>query len=199
MFTGLVQGIGTIRSINGSEESKRIEVEVSDRFTSVQIGASICCSGCCLSVVEKSKNSLFFDVSKETLNKTTIGSWEVTTRINLEPSLCFGDELGGHLLSGHVDTIAELLSIEKEGESHRLTIAIPEGYAHYIAPKGSIALDGISLTINEVEPTHFGINIIPHTWQVTTIGDLKPGDHFNLEVDLLARYVARMMDFKGGA
>ena len=198
MFTGLVQSIGTIRSIEGSQDGKCIEIEVSKGLTSVQIGASICCSGCCLSVVEKTKNSLFFDVSKETLNKTTIGSWEVRSRINLEPSLKFGDELGGHILYGHVDTIAELLSIEKEGESYRLTIGIPEGYAHYIAPKGSVALDGVSLTINEVESAHFGVNIIPHTWDVTTIADRKVGDKFNLEVDMLARYVARMMDFKGG-
>ncbi len=199
MFTGLVQDIGTIRSVNGNAESKRIEVEVSDRFTQVQIGASICCSGCCLSVVEKTKNSLFFDVSAETLNRTTIGSWAVMSRINLEPSLCFGDELGGHIVSGHIDKTAELLSIEKEGESYRLKIAIPEGYAHYIASKGSIALDGVSLTINEVDSAHFGVNIIPHTWTHTTIGDRKVGDQLNLEIDMLARYVARMMDIKDGA
>lgn len=199
MFTGLVQDIGTLRSINGDAKSKRIEVEVSDRFKVVQIGASICCSGCCLSVVEKTKNSLFFDVSAETLNRSTIGSWEVMTRINLEPSLCFGDELGGHIVSGHIDTTAELLALEKEGESYRLKISVPEGYEHYIASKGSIALDGVSLTINEVEQTHFGVNIIPHTWANTTIGDRKVGDYFNLEIDMLARYVARMMDIKDGA
>jgi len=196
MFTGLVQDIGTIRSVKGSAESKRIEVGVSDRFTSVQIGASICCSGCCLSVVEKTKNSLFFDVSAETLNKTTIGSWEVMSRINLETSLCMGDEMGGHIVSGHIDTPAELLALEKEGESYRLKIAIPEGYAHYFASKGSVALDGVSLTINEVDSAHFGVNIIPHTWTHTTIGDRKVGDFFNLEVDMLARYVARMVDIK---
>ncbi len=199
MFTGLVQDIGTLRSIKGNDNSKRIEVEVSDRFTSVQIGASICCSGCCLSVVEKTKNSLFFDVSAETLNKTTIGSWEVTTRINLETSLRMGDEMGGHIVSGHIDTTAELLSVEKQGESYRLEISIPEGYAHYIASKGSIALDGVSLTINEVNQAHFGVNIIPHTWANTTIGERKAGDRFNLEVDMLARYVARMMHLKEGA
>jgi len=199
MFTGLVQDIGTIRSINGNSESKRIEVEVSDRFSSVQMGASICCSGVCLSVVEKTKDSLFFDVSAETLNRTTIGSWDVMTRINLEPSLCFGDELGGHIVSGHIDTTTELLALEKEGDSYRLKIAIPDGYAHYFASKGSIAVDGVSLTINEVEQEHFGVNIIPHTWENTTIGDRKVGDKLNLEIDMLARYVARMMDFKEGA
>jgi riboflavin synthase len=199
MFTGLVQGIGTVRSINGDANSKRIEVEVSDRFTSAQIGASICCSGCCLSVVEKTKNSLFFDVSAETLNRTIIGSWSVTTRINLEPSLCFGDEMGGHIVSGHIDTTAEILALEKEGESYRLKVSIPEGYAHYIASKGSVALDGVSLTINEVEKTHFGVNIIPHTWNHTTIGNRKIGDRLNLEIDMLARYVARMMDIQEDA
>ena len=199
MFTGLVQDIGTIRSINGNSESKRIEVEVSDRFTQGQIGASICCSGVCLSVVEKTKDSLFFDVSAETLNRTTIGSWDVMTRINLEPSLCFGDELGGHIVSGHIDTTTEFLALEKEGDSYRLEIAIPEGYAHYFASKGSIAVDGVSLTINEVEQEHFGVNIIPHTWENTTIGDRKVDDKLNLEIDMLARYVARMMDYKEGA
>ncbi len=199
MFTGLVQDIGTIRSVSGNAESKRIEIGVSDRFTKVQIGTSICCSGCCLSVVEKTKDSLFFDVSAETLNRTTIGSWKVMTRVNLEPSLCPGDELGGHIVSGHIDATAKLVALEKQGDSYRMQIAIPKGYAHYIASKGSIALDGVSLTINEVEKTHFGVNIIPHTWENTTIGDRKIGDLFNLEIDMLARYVARMMDFKGDA
>ncbi|MCK5374819.1 MAG: riboflavin synthase [Alphaproteobacteria bacterium] len=198
MFTGLVQEMGTVRSVNGTQDSKRIEVEVSDRFMKVQIGASVCCSGCCLSVVEKSENCLFFDVSRETLDRTIIGSWDVMTRINLEPSLRMGDEMGGHIVSGHVDTTTKLLSIKKEGESRRLEIKIPESYAQYIASKGSVALDGISLTINEVEPTHFGINIIPHTWNNTTIGLRKVGDELNLEIDMLARYVARMMDVKEG-
>ena len=198
MFTGLVQEMGTVRSVNGTQDSKRIEVEVPDRFIKVQIGASVCCSGCCLSVVEKSENCLFFDVSRETLDRTIIGSWDVMTRINLEPSLRMGDEMGGHIVSGHVDTTTKLLSIKKEGESRRLEIKIPESYAQYIASKGSVALDGISLTINEVEPTHFGINIIPHTWNNTTIGLRKVGDELNLEIDMLARYVARMMDVKEG-
>lgn len=199
MFTGLVREIGIILSVEGTSHSKRIEVEASNRFTSSQTGASICCSGCCLTVTEKSKNSLFFDVSKETLNKTTIGSWIVGTRINLEPSLHFGDEVGGHLVSGHVDAMTEIIDIEKEGDSYRLKIAIPNAHEHFIASKGSVALDGISLTINEVEKTYFGINIIPHTWQVTTIGDRKPGDFMNIEIDMLARYVARMLDTGKGS
>lgn len=193
MFTGLVQDIGTIRSVKGNDLGKRIEIAVSHRFTSVHIGASICCSGCCLTVIEKSKSSLFFDASAETLNRTIIGSWAVNTRVNLEPSLRAGDEMGGHIVSGHVDTLTTLLGLKKEGESYRLEIEIPENHGQYIASKGSIALDGISLTINEAEPAHFGVNIIPHTWENTTLSDRKIGDKLNIEVDMLARYVERMM------
>ncbi len=196
MFTGLVQDIGVVKSIDKTSGDWRIEIETSFDLTPVQIGASICCSGCCLSVVEKSKTSFFVDVSAESLNKTMIGSWRVMTRVNLEPSLKLGDEMGGHIVSGHVDGVSEILSITKEGNSHRVSVKIPDGYDAFFAPKGSVTIDGTSLTVNEVESDHFGINIIPHTWSNTTLGERAVGDKVNIEIDMLARYVARMMGFK---
>lgn len=200
MFTGLVQGIGLIRGVDNSAGGSRIEVEIlTIDISKVQIGASVCCSGCCLSVVEKSEISLFFDVSRETLDKTIIGSWKAGSQINIEPSLKLGDEMGGHIVSGHVDTTTKIANISQDGDCWRIEIAIPDGFAHYIASKGSVAVDGISLTVNEVEQMHFGVNIIPHTWQNTSISDRKIGDKVNIEVDMLARYVARMMDLEKGA
>lgn len=199
MFTGLVQNIGVVKSIDKSSGDWRIEIETSLDLTSVQIGASICCSGCCLSVVEKSKTSFFVDVSAESLNKTMIGSWRVMTRINLEPSLKLGDEMGGHIVSGHVDGVSQILSITPEGDSHRVVVKIPEGYDQFFASKGSVTIDGISLTVNEVGADHFGVNIIPHTWSHTTLGDRNVGDKVNIEIDMLARYVARMMDVRNKA
>ncbi|MFP4464575.1 MAG: riboflavin synthase [Alphaproteobacteria bacterium] len=199
MFTGLVQEIGTVRSVNGGDKGKQIGIEMSNKvLVSTEIGASICCAGCCLSVTEKTKELLFFDVSAETLDKTALGAWGVGTRVNIEPSLRLGDEMGGHIVSGHVDTRAELSSIEKEGDSHRLTFFVPAEYMKYIAPKGSVAIDGISLTVNESEKTHFGVNIIPHTWKNTTISDRLIGDKLNLEVDTLARYVAHIIERRSG-
>lgn len=199
MFTGLVQGIGLIRGVDNSAGGSRIEVEIlTIDISKVQIGASVCCSGCCLSVVEKSETSIFFDVSRETLDKTIIGSWQAGSQINIEPSLKLGDEMGGHIVSGHVDTTTKIANISQDGDCWRIEIAIPDGFAHYIASKGSVAVDGISLTVNEVEQTHFGVNIIPHTWQNTSISDRKIGDKVNIEVDMLARYVARMMDIEKG-
>ncbi len=193
MFTGLVQDIGVIKSIDKSSGDWRIEVDVSLNVTSVQIGASVACSGCCLTVVDKSNSSLFFDVSEESLSKTIIGSWSVTTRINIEPSLKLGDEMGGHIVSGHVDCVSKIIAIEPEGDSHRIKIAIPEGFEQYFASKGSVTIDGVSLTVNEVEGDCFGVNIIPHTWEHTTLGDRQAGDQINIEIDMLARYVARML------
>lgn len=196
MFTGLIQDIGTIRNIDKNRGDWRIEIETNLPLEPVQIGASIACSGACLSVIEKSENTFKVDVSKESLDKTAIGAWRVMTRINIEPSLKLGDEIGGHLVSGHVDSVTEILDITPEGDSHRLKIKIPDKFAPYIAPKGSITLDGISLTVNEVESDYFGVNIIPHTWIQTTLGDRKAGDKLNLEIDTIARYVARQMQFR---
>lgn len=193
MFTGIITALGTIAKVDDTRGDKRFVIETPwdmDRFA---IGASIACSGCCLTVVEKTKNSFTVDVSKETLSKTSLGSWVVGSRVNLESSLKMGDELGGHIVSGHVDGLAEILSITREGDSHRVKIRVPQHLKKFVAPKGSVALNGVSLTVNEVDDDVFGINLIPHTWDVTTFGQNKVGDKLNFEVDLLARYVERIM------
>ncbi len=199
MFTGLIQDIGTIRAIDNTRGDVQFEIETNINLSKVKIGASICCSGCCLSVTEKTNNTFKVDVSKESLDKTNIGSWVIGTSINLEPSLKLGDEMGGHIVSGHIDTISEILSIEKEGDSHRINIALPKNFKGLIASKGSVTIDGISLTVNDVTQTHFGVNIIPHTWIHTTLSNRKIGDKVNIEIDMLARYVARMMEVKSYA
>lgn len=193
MFTGIITHIGTIARIDKDRGDWRVFIKTTMPARDVAKGASIACSGCCLTVVDKDADWLAFDVSAETLSKTVIGSWSEGTRVNLERSLKVGDELGGHIVSGHVDGLAVLQSITPEGDSRRLTIKVPDAFALYFAPKGSVALDGISLTVNEVEGAVFGVNIIPHTWTHTTLSDRKPGDALNMEVDLMARYVARQL------
>jgi riboflavin synthase len=193
MFTGIIQDIGSVRSID-KDGDWRIVLTTAMDISSTAIGASIACSGCCLTVVEKGADWFAVDVSAESLSKTIIGTWEEGTPVNLEPALRMGDELGGHIVSGHVDGLAELMEIKAEGDSHRLKIKAPSDLAHYIAEKGSVTLDGISLTVNEVEGDVFGINIIAHTWDNTTLGGATAGQHINIEIDMLARYVARMLD-----
>lgn len=193
MFTGIITAQGTVIKVDGTRGDKRFVIETPWDMSAVPIGVSIACSGCCLTVVEKSNNSFTVDVSAESLSKTNLNDWSEGSRLNLESSLKFGDELGGHLVSGHVDGLATLESITQEGDSHRLKIRVPQNMKHFIASKGSVALDGISLTINEVEDDIFGVNIIPHTWDVTTLGQRKVGDKLNLEIDMLARYVARIL------
>jgi riboflavin synthase len=193
MFTGLVQDMGKVHSVDKARGDLRLEIETSLPLADMAMGASVCCSGCCLTVVEKKEDSFFVDVSAETLSKTVLGDWVVGTRLNLEPSLRVGDELGGHFVSGHVDEVTRIRSIARDGDSHRLEIEIPQGYASYIAQKGSVALDGVSLTVNEVREDFFGINLIPHTWEKTTLGLRKEMDTINIEIDMLARYVARMV------
>ena len=193
MFTGIITAQGTVAKVDETRGDKRFVIETPWDMTSVPIGASIACSGCCLTVVEKTENSFTVDVSAESLSKTNLNDWSEGSKLNLESSLKFGDELGGHLVSGHVDGLAVLESITPEGDSHRLKIRVPQNMKHFIASKGSVALDGISLTINEVEDDIFGVNIIPHTWDVTTLGQRKVGDKLNLEIDMLARYVARIL------
>lgn len=193
MFTGIITAKGRVATVDETRGDKRFVIETPWDMTDVPMGASIACSGCCLTVVEKTRNSFTVDVSAESLSKTVLGDWNVGTEINLESSLRFGDELGGHLVSGHVDGVATLESITPEGDSHRLKIRVPQALKQFIASKGSVALDGISLTINEVEDDVFGVNIIPHTWTVTTLGARKAGDRLNMEVDMLARYVARIL------
>ncbi len=193
MFTGLVTHIGKVVRIDRSGGDWKIFIQSSMRVADIPIGASISCSGCCLTVIDKDQNWFAFNASSETLSKTVIKEWDVGTRVNLESAMRLGDELGGHMVTGHVDGLATLRSVKQDGDSHRLKIEVPEGLALYFAYKGSVAVDGISLTVNEVEGNVFGVSIIPHTWTQTTIGEKKEGDKLNIEVDLLARYVARQL------
>ncbi|WP_420404914.1 riboflavin synthase [Nisaea sp.] len=195
MFTGIITHIGTVDRIEKAGDT-RMTVSAGFDMEDVAIGASIACSGCCLTVVEKGRDWFAADVSAETLSKTNLSSWKDGTRINLERALKVGDELGGHIVSGHVDGLAEIVSITPEGDSHRLTLRPAPELAAFVAQKGSVALDGISLTVNEVSAEFFGVNIIEHTWKETTLGDRRPGDQLNMEVDMLARYVARLIDVR---
>lgn len=193
MFTGLIKDLGEVASIEDRGGLKRFRISTHLGVEKMDIGASIACNGCCLTVVDKSGGCFVVDVSNETLDKTTLGNWQEGTKINLEPSLRLGDEMGGHMVSGHVDCTATVEAMVKDGESWRITIRVPDSVSPYIAPKGSLALNGISLTVNEVSGSTFGVNIIPHTWQVTDISGWREGQRINLEVDMLARYVARMI------
>jgi riboflavin synthase len=195
MFTGIIQDIGTVKSI-AKEGDWRIVIETGLDLSMTPMGASIACSGCCLTVVEKGPDWFAVDVSHESLSKTVIGSWEKGARVNIEPSLKLGDEMGGHIVSGHVDGMAVLQSITQDADSYRLRFKMPQDLMKFIAPKGSVTLDGISLTVNEVEGDVFGVNIIPHTWQETTLSERKEGDKINIEIDMLARYVARQLAFQ---
>jgi riboflavin synthase len=194
MFTGIVTDIGTVRSV---EKRGDTHIVVATHFdvAEVPIGASVACSGVCLTVVEKgTADSPWFavTVSEETLSKTNLDGWRAGRHVNLERPLRVGDELGGHIVSGHIDGTAEILVVAPEGESQRLTFEVPEAFARFIAPKGSVALDGVSLTVNDVNGRQFGVNLIPHTLKVTTLGELRTGDRVNFEIDVLARYVARL-------
>ncbi len=193
MFTGIVTDIGEIRHLENRGDL-HARIETSYDMGSVDLGASIACNGVCLTVVEKGENWFAVDISAESVSKTNIGGWAVGGRINLERALKVGDELGGHIVSGHVDGVAEILKMESEGESTRVTFRAPADLARFIAPKGSVALNGTSLTVNEVEGRDFGINFIPHTKEVTTWGAAGVGDLVNLEIDTLARYVARLAE-----
>jgi riboflavin synthase len=194
MFTGIITDIGTIRSV-AQRGDLRIEIATGYDVTSVDMGASIACNGVCLTVVEKTSDSFFVDVSAESAGLTNIGEWKTGHPVNLERALKVGDELGGHIVSGHVDGVAEIVALRDQGDSTRVTLRAPNALAKFIAPKGSVALNGTSLTVNEVNGTHFGINFIPHTKAVTTWGSSTVGDRVNLEIDTLARYVARLQDW----
>ena len=204
MFTGIITGIGTLRSVTpaGEGADARFVIAAPERneawadLNRVALGASICCSGCCLTVVERGADRFAVDVSAETLSKTTLGDWQPGTPINLEAALRMGDELGGHIVSGHIDGTGEVIARAPEHGSTRLGFRVPRELARYIAPKGSIAINGVSLTVNEVEGDSFGVNIIPHTEIATTFGVLAVGDRVNLEIDMLARYVARLAECK---
>jgi len=196
MFTGIVTDVGEIVSIvpGGQKGDRRFVIRTRHDLAPVPMGASIACSGCCLTVVEKSADTFTVEVSGETLDKTRLGDWQAGTRINIELSLKLGDELGGHLVYGHVDGVGKIVSMTPEGGSVRFVFEAPGEIARFIASKGSIAVDGISLTVNEVAGNRFGVNIISHTQAVTSLGQAKPGQRVNLEVDMLARYVQRLLE-----
>lgn len=200
MFTGIITDIGSVKSVEQRGDTRFVLRTVYDA-PGIDLGASICCSGACLTVVEKGRdaeeNWFAVDVSAETLSKTTLGDWKPNTRVNLERALKVGDELGGHIVSGHVDGVGSVISSTAEGDSMRWVFDVPDAIAPFVAPKGSIAINGVSLTVNEVDGTRFGVNIIPHTADHTTFGTLEVGEKVNLEVDPLARYVARLLEMKG--
>jgi riboflavin synthase len=199
MFTGIVTGLGTVRAIDpiGGGQDMRLVIEAPWPDTqNIALGASIACSGCCLTAVELGADWFAVTASAETLSKTTLGTWRVGARVNLERSLRVGDELGGHIVAGHVDGVGVVLSKAPEHGSTRWQFRVPDPLARYIAQKGSVAVDGVSLTVNEVDDSVFGVNIIPHTASVTTFGTLAPGDPVNIEIDTVARYVARLAEFR---
>ncbi|MFL5283200.1 MAG: riboflavin synthase [Rhodopila sp.] len=199
MFTGIISALGSVRRIDpiGAGRDMRLVIGTEEAFLAdppVELGASIACSGCCLTVVESGPDWFAVDASAETLTHTKLGTWTPGSQVNLERSLQMGDELGGHIVSGHVDGVGEAVSATPENASTRWVFRVPRNLARFIAAKGSIAVDGISLTVNEVQGDTFGVNIIPHTASVTSLGTTRPGDKVNIEIDMLARYVARLVD-----
>lgn len=197
MFTGIITDIGTVLALQ-RQGDLRARIGTSYDVDGIDIGASIACDGVCLTVVDLGRspqNWFEVQISRETLSCTTLGGWVAGRRVNLERALRVGDELGGHIVSGHVDGLAQVIGIRPEGDSLRVTFRAPDHLAGFIAQKGSVALNGTSLTVNEVDGTDFGINFIPHTRQATTWGDVAEGDAVNLEVDTMARYVARLRDW----
>lgn len=198
MFTGIITHIGTIES---TEQRGDLTISIASDLpaASVGIGDSIACNGCCLTVTRKgllSSGKMYFnaDLSQETLSRTAPGQWVKGARVNLERSLRMGDALDGHMVSGHVDGIATVISVTPEGDSHRVVVEAPKELARFIAEKGSVTLNGVSLTVNSVEGARFGVNIIAHTWNVTTLGQMAQGATVNIEIDLIARYVARLAE-----
>jgi riboflavin synthase len=192
MFTGIITDLGRVRCLRRGD---LLDLTIATAFDTLAIplGASIACSGACLTVVAVEPGAFSAQASVETLACTTLGQWEVGTAVNLERSLRIGDELGGHLVLGHVDGLARIVERRPEAESVRFVVEVPVGLAPFIAPKGSVALDGVSLTVNELAQDRVGVNIIPHTLSCTTFGQAQPGQQMNLEIDLIARYVARLL------
>lgn len=193
MFTGIITDIGTLIDLR-QEGDLRARIATGYDTGRIDMGASIASDGVCLTVVDLGPGWYDVQVSAETVSKTNLSAWKVDKRVNLERALRVGDELGGHIVSGHVDGVAEVVSVVDQGDSTRVTLRAPDSLARFIAPKGSVALNGTSLTVNEVEGAVFGINFIPHTKKVTTWGDVAVGDQVNLEIDTLARYVARLAE-----
>lgn len=196
MFTGIITDVGHVRAVETRGDT-RFEIATAFDTSSIDIGASIACSGVCLTVVDKGDSWFAVDVSAESLSRTILSTWTVGAPVNLERSLKVGDELGGHIVTGHVDGVAEIVDIRPEGDSRRFKFRISKEFARFVAQKGSVALNGVSLTVNEVDDqadgaTLFGVNIIPHTQEKTTFHTARPGERVNFEIDVLARYVARM-------
>jgi len=191
MFTGIVTDVGRVRAVIPTNRDLRFEIETSYDVATLAIGASVSHAGCCLTIVEKAPGWFAVEVSAETLSLTTLSDWQIGRPVNLERAAKIGDELGGHIVSGHVDGVGEVISISEDGGSHRVSIRAPKPLHRFIAAKGSIAVDGVSLTVNTVEDDVFSVNLIPHTWDVTTLGSLTAGARVNLEIDMLARYLAR--------
>ncbi len=197
MFTGLVQALGRVRRLDEGAEARRIEVEVSLAADARELGASVAVSGVCLTVVRADPQSFEADIAFETLERTTLGALRAGDAVNIEPSLRMGDPLGGHLVSGHVDGVGQIRSIEARGEARQIAVDVPPALRRYIAEKGSICIDGVSLTVNAVDAQGFWIGLVPHTLEVTTLGRMQVGTPVNLEVDLLARYVERILTVGG--
>jgi len=192
MFTGIITDIATVRAVEKTGDT-RFEFTTSFDTSKIVLGASIACNGACMTVIETGDDWFAIEASAESLDRTTLGDLAVGAKVNLEQATRVGDELGGHIVSGHVDGVATLIKRLPEGDSLRLTFEVPEEFAKYIASKGSVTLEGVSLTVNEVDENTFGINLIPHTQTHTTLGSKQPGDRINFEIDMLARYVARML------
>jgi riboflavin synthase len=197
MFTGIVTDICTLRGMKRGNGGATLTIATAYDTEAIPLGASIGCSGACLTVVAKSTGVFTVEASVETFSCTTLGDWREGMRLNLEQAMKLGDEMGGHLVLGHVDGVASIVGRRPDGDSVRFTIEAPDDLAPYIAPKGSVAIDGISLTVNEVDGRQFGVNIIPHTLSHTTLGDAGPGTRVNLEIDLIARYVGRLLEARG--
>jgi len=194
VFTGIVRDVGTVRALEPRGGDVRLWIDVvALPMAGVVDGDSICVSGCCLTALEVAPRGFAADVSRETLSLTTLGGLQAGSKVNLEPSLRAGDSLGGHLVSGHVDGVGELVALHEDARSVRMRFRCPPGLSRYVASKGSIAIDGVSLTVNEVDGDEFGVNLIPHTQQVTTLGGRRPGQRVNLEIDQVARYVERLL------
>lgn len=196
MFTGIVTDIGRVAAVERRGDT-RFEIATAWDTSDFALGASISCSGACLTVVAVRPGAFAVEASAETLACTTLGGWREGSAVNLERALRVGDELGGHIVSGHVDGVAKTVSRRPEGDSVRFTFEAPDSLARFVASKGSVALDGVSLTVNEVDGARFGVNIIPHTLSHTTLGELRAGDAVNMEIDMLARYLARQLEELG--
>ena len=204
MFTGIITALGTVREVTrAAGHDMRAVIKAPPEFLAAQggttLGASIACSGCCLTATALGPDWFAVDVSGESVARTTLGAWQTGTRLNLERALRLGDELGGHMVSGHVDGLGHITAMRQEAGSLRLGVEVPAPLHRYIAQKGSVAIDGVSLTVNEVDGAIFGVNVIPHTAQHTTLGARVPGDAVHIEIDMLARYVARLHETLGQA